>query len=100
MFEHTKRLRESRLLNNTTVELKKEKDNLLLVRKKPITRSESRQETRVEDDNRTSPTEEPWSSGFAGYKFQYSTIRPEASSQKIVNDLLEKYTTLYSGESG
>lgn len=89
-------------MNNTTVELNEEEDNLLLGTKKPSTRSESRQEVRVEDDNRTSPTEEPWlvrSAAPYSHEFHDSTSDPEASSQKIVNDLLEKYTTLYSGES-
>lgn len=34
LFEHSRRLREGRLLTNTTTELKKERDKLLLVKKK------------------------------------------------------------------
>ena len=34
LFEHTRKLREGRLLTNATVDLKKEKDKLLIVRKK------------------------------------------------------------------
>lgn len=41
LFEHTRKMREGRLLTNTTVELKRERDNLLLVRKKSPVRKRS-----------------------------------------------------------
>ena len=34
LFEHTRKLRERKLLTDTTIELKKERDKLLLVRQK------------------------------------------------------------------
>ena len=42
LFEHTRKLREGRLLTNSMVETKKERDNLLLVRKKSPSRRRSR----------------------------------------------------------
>lgn len=41
LFEHTRKMREGRLLTNSTIELKKERDNLLLVRKKSPARRRS-----------------------------------------------------------
>ena len=46
LFDHTKRLRERKLLADTTVELKKERDQLMLVRKKSPTRSRSKSRPR------------------------------------------------------
>ena len=34
MFEHTRKIREGKLLMDSTIEMKKERDNLLLVEKK------------------------------------------------------------------
>lgn len=41
LFEHSRKIREGKLLTNTTVELKKERDQLLLVRKKSPGRKRS-----------------------------------------------------------
>ena len=46
LFEHTKKLRERKLLTDTTVELKKERDQLMLVRKKSPTRPRSKSRPR------------------------------------------------------
>lgn len=46
LFDHTKKLRERKLITDSTVELRREKDNLLLVRKKSPGRSRSRSKSR------------------------------------------------------
>ena len=46
LFDHTKRLRERKMITDSTVELRREKDNLLLVRKKSPGRSRSRSKSR------------------------------------------------------
>ena len=46
LFEHTKKLRERKRIADSTVELRRERDNLLLVRKKSPGRSRSRSKSR------------------------------------------------------
>ena len=46
LFEHTKKLKERKMITDSTVELRREKDNLLLVRKKSPARSRSRSKSR------------------------------------------------------
>lgn len=46
LFDHTKKLREKKMITDSTVELKRERDNLLLVRKKSPGRSRSRSKSR------------------------------------------------------
>lgn len=46
LFEHTKKLRERKMITDSTMELRREKDNLLLVRKKSPGRSRSRSKSR------------------------------------------------------
>ena len=47
LFDHSKKLRERKMITDTTVELRREKDNLLLVRKKSPGRSRSRSKSRT-----------------------------------------------------
>lgn len=46
LFDHTKKLRERKQITESNVELRREKDNLLLVRKKSPGRSRSRSKSR------------------------------------------------------
>ena len=46
LFDHTKKLKEKKMITDSTIELRRERDNLLLVRKKSPARSRSRSKSR------------------------------------------------------
>ena len=46
LFDHTKKLREKKMITDSAVELRRDRDNLLLVRRKSPGRSRSRSKSR------------------------------------------------------